>query len=460
MMKRGFMAFRSMLANSAPWYLPVLFLSCLAWVFAFYLHASLQHRPLMRRLYLATPPLLVVGLVLSRTVDLFSLDPTHPEVALILGDEATVQECLRVLFTGQGGIEGGLLALLVFALFSPRLPSLRSASAETADFVQSRMMTYSGWWSIVVLMLLFPQEAYIPLDLAPASPTVDLPNWSVLAGLVLFTLLLMMSGEILTASAHMASSGETKRLFQRALLKSIAAGLVAWACLAQSDAFTLSWWARPTTDSRLAMALIITVVSTWMVGVHAFSTLAEGLQGPTMKQAQTLAWNVSLGAIILLVITASMADKVSIYGTGTDALFLGWRWMALAMFVGVASMALPMAGFDAAHHPEAWWFRVALTLFIPLSALTSDGAWLLFPALLFAGAAQLVVYLSASIGRIVHPLVMVSTAVLMVHLAWAILTGDPQRALGISVLALVTVSVLSWAWLRYERGLGLEKTTI
>jgi hypothetical protein len=162
----------------------------------------------------------------------------------------------------------------------------------------------------------------------------------------------------------------------------------------------------------------------------------------------------------MVVVTASMADKVSVYGTGTDALFLGWRWMALAMFVGVASMALPMAGFDAAHHPEAWWFRVALTLFIPLSALTSDGAWLLFPALLFAGAAQLVVYLSASIGRIVHPLVMVSTAVLMVHLAWAILTGDPQRALGISVLALVTVSVLSWAWLRYERGLGLEKTTI
>ena len=28
----------------------------------------------------------------------------------------------------------------------------------------------------------------------------------------------------------------------------------------------------------------------------------------------------------------------------------GWRWMALAMFVGVASVVCP-AGFDAAHHP-------------------------------------------------------------------------------------------------------------
>ena len=230
----------------------------------------------------------------------------------------------------------------------------------------------------------------------------------------------------MSAAAHMASSGETHLLFERALLKSIAAGLVAWVCLAQSDAFTFSWWARPTTDSRLAMALIIAIASTWVVATHAFSTLAEGLQGPTMKQAQTLAWNVSLTALILLVITASMADKVSVYGTGTDALFLGWRWMALAMFVGVVSMTLPMAGFDAAHHPEAWWFRAALTLFIPFSVLISDGAWLLFPALMFAGAAQLVVYLGTSIGRITHPLVVLVIVVLVFHLGWAILNGDPQ----------------------------------
>ena len=454
------MAFRSMLATSAPWYLPVLFLSCLAWVFAFSLHASLQPRPFVRRLYLWTPPVLVLGLLLSRTADVFSLDPAHPEVALVLGDGATFQQRLLVLFTGQGGIEGGLLSLLVFALLSPRLPSLRSASVETADFVQSRMMTYCGLWSIVVLMLLFPQEAYTPLDLAPASPTVSLPEWSVLASLALFSLLLMMSGEILTASAHMASSGETQRLFERALLKSIVAGLIAWVCLAQTDAFTSTWWARPTTDSRLAMAVIIALASTWVVAAHAFSTVAEGLQGPTMKAAQTLTWSVSLTAICMVVITAAMADKVSVYGTGMDAMLLGWRWMALAMFVGVASMGLPMAGFDAAHHPEAWWFRAALTLFIPLGALISDGAWLLFPALMFAGTAQLLVYLSASIGRLVHPLVLGASGVLLFNLAWAILTEDPQRALGISVFALVLVSILSWSWLRYERGARLEKTTI
>ena len=98
--------------------------------------------------------------------------------------------------------------------------------------------------------------------------------------------------------------------------------------------------------------------------------------------------------------------------------------------------------------------------FIPFSVLTSDGAWLLFPALMFAGATQLVVYLVTSIGRIIHPLVMVATLVLVFHLGWAILTGDPQLTLGISLLALAVVSILSWAWLRYERDAGLGKTTV
>ncbi len=248
-------------------------------------------------------------------MNLFSLDPTHPEVALILGSEATFQQCLLVLFAGQGGIEGGLLALLVFSLLSPRLPSLRSVSAPTVDFIQSRMMTYTGWWSIVVLMVLFPQEAYTPLSLAPALPTVALPGWSVFASIVLFTLLLMMSGEILVASAHMASSSETQLLFQRAILKSIVAVIIAWMCIAQSEAFASSWWARPMTDSRLAMAIVISLASTWMLGIHAFSTVAEGLQGPTTKQAQTLAWNVSIAAITMTALTASMADTVSVYGT-------------------------------------------------------------------------------------------------------------------------------------------------
>ncbi|MGB1499995.1 MAG: hypothetical protein ACPG81_05440, partial [Poseidonia sp.] len=91
-----------MLAASAPWFLPALFLACLSWTAAFSLLRSLEQRPLFRRLYVWTPPVMVLGLLFSRAIDLIGLDATHPEVALILGQGASMAARLQVLFTGQG----------------------------------------------------------------------------------------------------------------------------------------------------------------------------------------------------------------------------------------------------------------------------------------------------------------------------------------------------------------------
>ena len=122
----------------------------------------LRERPLLHRLYVWLPPVMVLGLLVSRASDLLALDPTHPEVALILGDGAGVGARLQVLFTGQGAVEGALLSLLVFAVLSPRLPSLRDASSATTEAVQSRMMTHAGWWGLLTLMMLFEPTAYEP----------------------------------------------------------------------------------------------------------------------------------------------------------------------------------------------------------------------------------------------------------------------------------------------------------
>ena len=234
-----------MLASSVPWYLPVLFLSCLGWAFAFYVDGALNHRTLLQRLYRWTPPIMVAGLVASRTIDILSLSSTNPEVAYVLGQNASMGEQMRLLFTGQGALEGALWAFLSFALFAPSLPSLRGCSPDTSDFVRSRMMTHAGVWAVLLLMVLFQQDMYAPADIVPASPTVESVGWSSFLLVVLFTLLLMMSGEMLTASAHMASSGETSLLFQRAIIKTLVAGALAWACLFQSDLFSSTWWTGP-----------------------------------------------------------------------------------------------------------------------------------------------------------------------------------------------------------------------
>ena len=180
-----------MLASSVPWYLPVLFLACLGWAFAFHIEGTVNQRPLLQRLYRWTPPLMVAGLVASRAVDIFFSSSTNPEVAFVLGQNASFEEQLRLLFTGQGALEGALLAFLVFALYAPSLPSLRGCSPETSAFVRARMMTHAGFWSLFLLMFLFQQDTYATVDSPPASTTVALAGWSAFFLVALFTLLLI-----------------------------------------------------------------------------------------------------------------------------------------------------------------------------------------------------------------------------------------------------------------------------
>ena len=447
-----------MLASSVSWYLPVLFLACLGWAFAFYIEGVVNQRPFLQRLYRWTPPLMVAGLVVSRAVDIFSFSSTNPEVAYVLGPNASLDEQLRLLFTGQGALEGALFAFLVFALYAPSLPSLRGCSSETSAFVRSRMMTHAGFWSLLLLMFLFQQDIYAPVESSPASPTVALAGWSTFLLIALFTLLLMMTGEMLTASAHMASSGETSLLFQRAILKTLVAGFVAWACLFQTDMFTSTWWERPLRDERLAVALIIASAATWTALVHAFSTVAEGLQGPSTSQAKSLAWCMGLTACISILISGSTADAVHVYDEGLGAFTTGWKWVAILMFFGAATMVLPTVGFDATHHPEAWWFRITVLLFLPLGVLISDAAWLLYPAILLSGATYPLVYIwligeSSARGQ---PMFLLGVCGWVVCFFLAFTTGGLVHKLHFSLLSLAIVGAMAGLWLRRERQASVQ----
>ena len=444
------MAFPFMLAASAPWYLPALFLACLSWTGAFTLLRSLEQRPLVRRLYVWAPPVMVLGLLFSRAIDLIGLDANHPEVALILGQGASMETRLQVLFTGQGAVEGALFSLLVFAVLSPKLPSLRAASVATKEAIQSRMMTHAGWWGLLTLMVVFAPADYEPMSSAPLAPTLTVAPWGVLVSTVLFTLLLMMAGEIMSATARMASSGETRLLFHRALMKTAAAGAVAWWLLMQTDVMAPDWWARPMTDARLAMGLLITTYATLMATSHAFSTVAEGLHSAASRQANLLTWALAITSVVLVSITSTTANAVDVYGSGVDAALTGWRWAALALTAGVMAMALPMVGLDAAHHPEAWWFRMVMMLFLPAGVLMADGGWLLLPAMLVAGGVFPVVHLYVMSGPS-RRTPSVLTAILLLAGWFFCATSSPEQALFWAAASVVFITVFAGAWYRRER---------
>ena len=447
-----------MLASTVPWYLPVLFLSCFGWAFAFYIEGAFSHRPVLRRLYRWTPPVMAGGLVIARAVDLFSLSSSNPEVAYVLGQNPSIMEQFTLLFTGQGALEGGLFSLLVFALYAPFLPSLRGCSSDTQNFVRSRMMTHAGAWSVLLLMFLFQQDMYASVATAPSSPTVEPAGWSSFLLVVLFTLLLMMSGEMLTASAHMASSGETSLLLQRAVLKTIAAGFVAWVCLFQTDVYTPEWWDRPLHDERLAVAFIIVTYGTWVTLAHAFCTVAEGVQGPSSSQAKSLAWCMALTAGVSLLLSGGTADVVHVYAEGAGAYITGWKWVSVLMLFGAATMLLPTVGFDAAHHPEAWWFRITMLLFLPVGVLASDAVWLLYPSLLLSGAAYPLVYMSLISGPAVRsrPPFLAGLGCWFACGLFAVWASDPVHKLFLSLLAMVLVGVAGGFWLQRDRHLLLQ----
>jgi len=442
-------AFPFMLAASAPWYLPGLFLACLSWTAAFSLLPRIEHRTLVKRLYVWVPPAMVMGLLLSRAIDLLGLEPGHPEVALILGQGVDMGARLRVLFTGQGAVEGALFSLLVFAVLSPKLPSLRGASMATTDAVQSRMMTHAGWWGLLTLMVLFDPTAYEPMGSPPTVPTRSLAPWSVLLSIVLFTLLLMMAGEIMSATARMASTGETRLLFHRALMKTAVAGAAAWWLLIQTDAMTPDWWARPMMDARLAMGVLIATYATLMATSHAFSTVAEGLHSAASRQATVLMWTLTITTAVLVSITSATADAVEVYGAGLDAVLTGWRWAVLALTAGVVAMTLPMVGFDAAHHPEAWWFRMAMMLFLPVAVLMADGGWLLMPAMLVAGSVFPVVHLFVMAGASRRTPGVLAASVLLLGMLFCVISS-PEQSLFLAAGSVISTTAFATAWYRRE----------
>ena len=114
-------------------------------------------------------------------------------------------------------------------------------------------------------------------------------------------------------------------------------------------------------------------------------------------------------------------------------------------------MVLPTVGFDAAHHPEAWWFRVAFATVLPIGVLFSDGGWLLVPGLLFAGAGQqLVVVRAVSVDLANVRFVGASLAWLLCMVGSAA-SNNPINALVFALCGLVVTSTVALDVLRVER---------
>ncbi len=378
-----------MLTDGAPWYLPVLFASCLLWVLNMTLRESLQSRPRLLQIVRYAPVGLTFGLLLYRAKGLLDLDPTHNEIVMVLGDQATFAERLQLLMTGQGAIEGGFLALLLFSLWCHRLPSLNHATAATKEFVQQRMMVHTGLWSVLILTVLFPEAAYSSLSSLPQHPTITLSGWSVLGAVVLFALLLMMSGELIVASAHSSRSDECNLLAKRATMKMILALPLAWFFVIQSGVFEPLWWNRPDHDPWLQFAFIVLVYATMITFYHGPATMLEGHLSQHPRQSITLGATLAMTATICFGSAFLIASKVELFNQGSGSFFIAWRVVSLMFLAVCLGLLLPAIGYDSAHRPEQWWLRLSLLIVMILGTFYDVMFWLLLPGLAISGGVYL-----------------------------------------------------------------------
>ena len=378
-----------MLTDGAPWYLPVLFGSCLLWVVNMSLRDGLYQRPRLMQMLRYTPVGLVVGLLLYRVQGLVDLDPMHNEIVMVLGDEATLGERFQLLMTGQGGIEGAFLSLLLFSLWCSRLPSLNNASPATKEFVRERMMVHTGLWSVLILTLLVSEESYSSLTSLPQSPTIALSTWSVFGAIALFTLLLMMSGELIVASAHSSRSDECHLLAKRATLKMILALPVGWFLVVQHGVFEPLWWSRPGHDPWLQFAFIVLVYATMVTFYHGPATMLEGHLSQNSRQSITLGATLAMTGIICLLAAYMMASKVELFSQGTGSFFIAWRVVSVMFLAICLGLLLPAIGYDSAHRPEQWWLRLSLLLVLILGTFYDVMFWLLLPGLAMSGTLYL-----------------------------------------------------------------------
>ena len=374
-----------MLGDVAPWYLPLMFGGCMLWCFAPSLLPWCEERGVLGLAYKWAPPVMVGGLILYRANAIFSLDFSHLEVATILTPSSSRADQMTLMFTGQGAIEGALLSLMVFSVLSPNLPSLRAVGDEHRQAVQQGLMRHSGWWILICVVLLFPDSRYFEPDSLPSSPTVALASWWSLASIVCFTLLLIMSGEIVASTSLLTTNDSTSLLFQRAVLKLLILLPVACYAMAQTEVLSEAWWARPMHDSNQTVALMVLVYGLLICCVHAPAAWMESGLGQGDGQSVSMTWGYGGVVALCFLVCIGSVNHVALFGTGMQVISVSLRLTSFVALAGALSMLLPTMGYDSAHRPELWWLRFTLYLCVPVGSLFSVSFWLLIPLVFAAG---------------------------------------------------------------------------
>ena len=210
-----------MLGDTMPWFLPLFVFGLFAWVFyeAIEKYAKKKNTSFWLNVVLAVrwlPPVQLALMLIIRLISLLRRDLVHIEIAQYLGPGEFSSHDLKLMITGDGGVEMTVLIVFLFALFSERLPSLVNARIDLRQGFRNRMMMFAGLTILLFSAILFPEPAYYDTITLPLNPIGVIPSWYTLVPLLLFAGITMFGGELFAISTLFFAGENFQTLARRA----------------------------------------------------------------------------------------------------------------------------------------------------------------------------------------------------------------------------------------------------
>ena len=332
--------------------------------------------------YRIIPILMVAWLMIARARAIIERDVNHVEVANRLQGTNNDFSYLKLLISGDGVGEFALLFLLIFALWTINLPSMKQSPLSVRKAVQSRVMLYVAACTLLTFWIFFPESNYYAPESLPLQSTMSADGDYSILMVIVATLMVAFSGELFAIASIHNLDEHFIVLQRRALVKVyVVSGLLMFG-LYQGNYLDTNWISQP--GNEKIVATIILLSQTLILAFICIpSKRSDNLLRVGEGRTNSFAIMSILTLVILILVTSIVLRQTSELDSGNrfieESLWLTASFTIMVSF----TQLLPRYGFDAAARPEYWWLRITL-LFSPafifwfnsLAIFIIPGLWL------------------------------------------------------------------------------------
>jgi hypothetical protein len=376
-----------MLGDTMPLFFPVLILFLCLWLVANRVDQYCQRfSPMVEKRLISSyriiPILMVAWLMIARARAIIERDVNHVEVANRLQGTNNDFSYLKLLISGDGVGEFALLFLLIFALWTINLPSMKQSPLTVRKAVQSRVMLYVAACTLLTFWIFFPESNYYAPESLPLQSTMSADGDYSILMVIVATLMVAFSGELFAIASIHNLDEHFIVLQRRALVKVyVVSGLLMFG-LYQGNYLDTNWISQP--GNEKIVATIILLSQTLILAFICIpSKRSDNLLRVGEGRTNSFAIMSILTLVILILVTSIVLRQTSELDSGNrfieESLWLTASFTIMVSF----TQLLPRYGFDAAARPEYWWLRITL-LFSPafifwfnsLAIFIIPGLWL------------------------------------------------------------------------------------